>query len=138
MIREATASDIPMILDLGYRFVCESGVGDVTGWDEASARQLVETLIDSPDGILVVGSGSMLGGIIHGHPFNNACRVFLEIFWRAENRGGLKLLKKAEQLAREKGASRMLMLSLDAMPSLDRLYLRHGYRPLERTFVKEL
>lgn len=138
MIRDAQASDIADIVEMGRRFALASGTADLVGWDVKSAAEYAGFLINHPDGVLLLGDRSMIGGMVFGHPFNNQCRVFLESFWWSEARGGLRLLDAAEAKARELGAVRMLMLSLDAMPSLDGLYRKRGFRPLEKTFVKEL
>lgn len=138
MIRHATPDDIPALLVMGKAFADEAGVSDLVGWDDASVTALLTNLIEHDDGLLLIGDQSMFGGVAYAHPFNNAAKVFQELFWRSHGREGLKALHMAEDWMRGRGISRSLMLGLDTMPNLERLYGRLGYRPAERTFIKEI
>lgn len=138
MIRNATLEDIDSIVAMGRKFAAASGTDRELGWDEESVRTLVATLIEGPDGILVVGERSMLGGLVFPHPFNVNTRVFQELFWWSESRDGLKLLEEAERQARDKGAVRSLMLCMDAMPGAERIYERRGYKRAEYSYAKDL
>lgn len=138
MIRHAVAEDIPVLLKMGKAFADEAGVTDLVGWDDASVTALLNSLIDHEDALLLIGERSMLGGVAYAHPFNNAAKVFQELFWRSHGREGLRALSMAEDWMRKRGVSRSLMLGLDTLPNLERLYGRLGYRPAERTFIKEI
>lgn len=138
MIREATHDDIPAIMEMGKRFADAAGVTAKVGWDDESVRTLLGALIDNEDGVLLVCESGMIGGVVYAHPFNNARRVFQEFFWRSEGREGLRLLEAAEDAARARGADRSIMLGMDSLPRLDRLYSRKGYAPTERSYIKEI
>lgn len=138
LIREATHADIPAIMAMGRRFADDAGVTREVGWDDESVRNLLVALIDNEDGVLLVCDAGMIGGVVYAHPFNNSCRVFQEMFWRSEGREGLRLLEAAEDAARQRGAERSIMLGMDSLPRLDRLYSRKGYAPTERSYIKEI
>lgn len=138
MIREAMVSDIPAIMEMGRRFADDAGVTETIGWDDDSVESLLHALIENDNGVLLVGDRGMIGGIIYGHPFNNKVRLFQEFFWRSEGAEGVKLLRRAEEMAREKGATRSYMGTMPGLPDLDRLMTRLGYTAAERTFIKEI
>ncbi len=138
MIRPATLDDIPAIMEMGKAFADEAGVTERVGWDHNSVESLLEGILGSPDGILLVGDRSFIGGVVAPHPFNQHHRVFMEFFWRSHGREGLKLLKEAERLAKKRGAHGSIMIGMADMPDLERFYGRIGYRPVEAQYYKEL
>ena len=135
MIRAATPDDIPALLEMGRKFAEEAGVAAQLGWSDDHATALLGLL--QADHILLIGDRAFIGGTIFPHPFSGEL-VFQELFWRSEGRDGLKLLAEAERLAKERGATRFLMIAIDTMPGAERIYQRRGYRPAERSFIKEL
>lgn len=138
MIRPATLKDIPALLEMGRKFAEEAGVTARVGWDDDSVADLLETLILSDDGIVLVSERGMIGGYVSSHPFNRAMRMFVELFWRAEDGNGLALLAEAEKQAAERGAARSVMVAMDGMDRTRRLYSRLGYAPCEAQFIKEI
>lgn len=137
MIREATHDDIPAIMEMGKRFADDAGVTKEVGWDDESVQALLTHLIDDEDGVLLIGERGMIGGLVFDHHFNRHVRVFQELFWRSEGIEGVKLLKRAEAMAKERGASRSIMIST-ANWNTGPLYERLGYVPGERIFGKDL
>lgn len=138
MIREAGFDDIPAVMEMGRKFADDAGVTARIGWDDDSVRDMLETLIENDDGVLLVSERGMIGGFVSAHPFNRNVRVFSELFWRAEDGNGLALLAEAERLAAERGATRSLMVAMDGMDRTRRLYARLGYAPCEAQFMKEI
>lgn len=138
MIRSATVQDIPALLEMGRKFADEAGVTARVGWDDDSVVDMLEGLIDSPDGIVLVSERGMIGGMVYAHPFNSNVRVFVEVFWRAEDGQGLALLAAAETQAEALGATKSVMVAMDGMERTTRLYGRLGYAPCETQFMKEL
>lgn len=137
MIRPATVSDIPQIMALGKEFADEAGVTARVGWDDAHVEALLQNMIESDEGILLVSEDGMIGGAVYPHPFSGR-RVFVEMFWRARDGNGLALLKAAEDAARERGASQSIMVAMDDMDRTRRLYKALGYAPIEAQFMKDL
>jgi hypothetical protein len=138
MIRQATLEDIPALLVMGKAFADEAGVTARVGWDNDSVAEMLEGLILSDDGIVLVSDKGMIGGFVAPHPFNRNARLFSELFWRAEDGNGLALLAEAERLASERGASRSVMVAMDGMERTQRLYGRLGYTLCETSFIKEI
>lgn len=137
MIREATVEDIPDLLRMGRDFAEEAGVARRVGWSDESAEALLRQLVEVPHGILLRSDTGMIGGVVFPHPFSGQL-VFQEMFWRSHGRDGLRLLRQAEAMARDLGATRSLMIGMDTMPNTERLYARLGYAPGERVYHKEL
>ncbi|MES2905169.1 MAG: hypothetical protein V4696_13365 [Pseudomonadota bacterium] len=137
MIRPATLADIPMIMELGRRFADEAGVTEQVGWEDESVSALLEAMVANH--ILLVGDRAIFGALVFGHPFSGRL-IFQELFWRNEGPAtqGVRLLDMAERIARERGCERALMLAVATMPGAERIYERRGYRPAERTFIKDL
>lgn len=140
MIRHADRSDIPRLLEMGKRFADDAGVTDLVEWDDDSVTAMLEYLIDDPKGILLVGEKSMFGGFVYPHEFNRKVLVFKECFWRSEGHDGVRMLKIAEQLATDMGASIAGMFTPIKMnpDAVGRLYERLGYTPGERAYSKRL
>lgn len=140
MIRDAGVDDIPAIMEMGKAFADDAGVTAAVGWCDESVRHLLKVMIESPDGILLVDDKvtGMIGGVVHAHPFNQQCRVFVEMFWRSYGGQGVRLLKAAEKAAATRGATRCVMIAMQGMQSATKFYERAGYTPLEQQFVKEI
>lgn len=140
MIRPAEVSDIPAILRMGKDFADEAGVTAQVGWEDESVEALFNHLIQSPDGVLLVGDRGMIGGLVITHAFNSKARVFQELFWRSEGFEGVSLLKAAEEAARARGANRSLMFSTQNMrpEQTGRLYERLGYERGETIYTKAI
>jgi len=138
MIRAATFNDIPALLEMGRKFADEAGVTARIGWDDDSVQAMLEGLIESPDGIVLVSERGMIGGYVAAHPFNRAARLFVELFWRAEDGRGLALLNAAEAQAQTLGATKSVMVAMDGMERTTRLYGRLGYALCEAQFIKDL
>jgi GNAT superfamily N-acetyltransferase len=138
MIRPATLGDIPALLEMGKAFADEAGVTARVGWDDDSVAEMLEGLILSDDGIVLVSERGMIGGYVAAHPFNRNARLFAELFWRSEDGQGLALLKAAEAQAEARGATKSVMVAMDGMERTQRLYGRLGYAPCEMQFIKDI
>jgi GNAT superfamily N-acetyltransferase len=123
---------------MGCRFAARIGLVPP---DEASIAATARTLIDAPDGVILLwGDAGMVGGLVTPCYFNASVRLAQELFWWAEDGGGAELLAGLESWARGRGAYSLTMMSMAGLRSaaVGRVYERHGYRPLEHTFVKVL
>lgn len=138
MIRAATLDDIPALLEMGRKFADDAGVTARIGWDDESVSDLLEALIDSDDGIVLVSERGMIGGYVAAHPFNRNVRMFVELFWRAEDGQGLALLNAAEAQAEALGAVKSVMVAMDGMERTSRLYGRLGYALCEAQYMKDI
>ena len=134
MIRQATAADIPLIVEMGRRFVAASG--SPIPFTEDGASAFAEALIASPDAALLVSDTGMIGGVIAPAYFNPAWRMAVELAWWAEDRSGLQLLSAFEAWARDMGAQEVRMTTLAAIQGPERILARRGYAPTEISFQK--
>ena len=138
MIRRAGIEDIPALLEMGRAFADEAGVTARIGWDDESVSDLLKALIESEDGIVLVSERGMIGGYVAAHPFNRNVRMFVELFWRAEDGHGLALLKAAEAQSEALGAVKSVMVAMDGMERTSRLYGRLGYALCEAQYMKDI
>lgn len=90
------------------------------------------------------GKGAILG-LVFPHWWNPQVLVAQELGWwvEPEYRGttlAIRLLNKLEVEAKRKGATKLLMICLEAVEpdKVESIYLRKGYTKLERIFSKDL
>lgn len=141
MIRTATASDVPRLIEMGERFRSSSTYRKYLAGNSEQMRRFAEKIIDG-DGLLVSErSGkivSMLGFVVFPH-FMSGETTGGEVFWwvEPEHRGeGLKLLRAAEKCARSVGAKRFQMIA--PSEDVEKLYELMGYEYVESTYQKML
>ncbi len=143
MIRIAEERDIPRIVEMGRAFHEASAYRDF-GFDEKTFGNCARKLMQDFTGILLVDGQTpqgMIGGIAYPMYFNARHWAAQELFWWVEpaHRGrGKALLKAFEDWARGCGAHSIQMIALDAMKPVDNLYLRAGYSPAERYYIRSL
>jgi hypothetical protein len=133
----ASEEDLPECLVMGEKFTTAAGFP----FDPQSSTDTLLNLMNSQDGILLMGNGGMVGGLVYPAYFDKSYRMAQELFWWAETPGlGVRLLTALEQWARSVSAHSLTMLAMADMRSnaVARLYRRSGFKPLENTFVKVL
>lgn len=143
MIREATHADIPRLVDLGVRFMRESGYARHLAINEDAQANLAADLIEAPHGLVLIDEQAgeavgMIGVIATTHP-HSGDSVMSELFWYVLPRargGGVRLLLAAEQWARSNGVAKSLVVSPNE--TVSDLYRRLGYARLEEQFIKTL
>jgi GNAT superfamily N-acetyltransferase len=76
---------------------------------------------------------------------NNQTIVAQELFWWVDEKSrksgvGIEILKQAEDLAKEYGATVMMMLSINELDGdrVNKLYERLGYKQREQSFMRIL
>lgn len=138
MIRDATEHDIPWLLEVGERFASRANLSETVKLDLPSLENTLRFLIDQ--GILIRGEHGTIGGMVFPHPFNANVKCASELFWWSEGREGLLLLSAFEASAKALGASLSAMIALQAVEPerTAKVFLRRGYRLLERQYIKEL
>ena len=137
MIRRADLSDVPALAAMGEKLHDLSPFAHLPS-DPDSLALTMSSLIERDDAAVFIGSG-MLGVVTYPCIFNHGLRVAQEAFWYAEA-DGLALLTAAEAWAIEQGCVAFLMGALAdrRSPLMTRLYRRHGFKPVEHFFLKEL
>lgn len=143
MIRTATPDDIPRLVELGVRFMRESGYARHFSVNPEAQAKLAGDLIEAENGHVLVDEqrGEIIGmiGVIATYHPHSGDPVMLELFWYVLPRargGGVRLLLEAEAWARANGIGISLVVS--PSNSVSQMYERLGYAPLERQFIKTL
>lgn len=135
MIRKATVSDIPRLLEMGQKFADKAGLVDHVGYNPEHMATTFRLMIEGH--IILIGESGALGGMSGPHPFNYEHIIAQELFWWSEGREGLRLLGAFEEWARVNCHSvRMITLEAVDPDRTERIYKRRGYQPLERGFIK--
>jgi GNAT superfamily N-acetyltransferase len=142
-IREATAADVPRLVEMGRRFRAESAYALRLADNPAQMATMAEYLIASDNGLVLVVERDgllvgMIGVLVFPHPLSGALTAGEVVFWvEPEHRGyGVRLMRRAEQWAIARGATTMQMVS--PTPEVGQFYARLGYHALEVAYEKEL
>lgn len=143
MIRRAVEGDIPRLIEMGQRFVEETPYRDLIAIDPDRLSATVRYVLASENGVVLVsGSDASITGMIaltaYDHPYSGERTAFELVWWvEPEARGdGVRLLRAAEEWAREQGAKHMQMVAPNA--KVGRLYSRLGYAPVETSYQRSL
>ncbi len=141
MIREAEISDLPEIVRMGRLFGAAVGAPV----DDVSILDTAENVINSDESVLLIGEGVMAAALAYPFYFNKTMLVAQELIWWVDKdkRGsgiGRDLLMALEQWAKGVGATQLIMIAMSDTSTefVERVYLRNGYKPFEKTFVKVL
>lgn len=130
-IRPATAHDVLSIVDRIEQL--RAAVDGPVPVDRAWTARTVAGLIESDDGLVLVSPGGFIAGALVQTIINPA-RIAQELGWIANDGSGLRLLRRFEAWARERGAT-LVQLSTGANgPDLSRL----GYRRAEMAWVRSI
>lgn len=150
IVRKALESDLPRYIVLGQMFHDASpmhGVIDfnVQGYSDFYLASLkndnIGIWLAEIDGEIV----GICGALAYPLYFNPTAWVVQELWWwltpaaRGSGAGG-KMFKQIEQWAKERNASALFMIALEDSKSkkMENLYIRAGFKPMERTFIKEV
>lgn len=138
-IRNAVKADIPRIVEMGERFFKAMARSDIGAYSHETAKQTARMLIDNPLGILLVSDTGMIGGMVY--PFYMTGELTAqEFFWWSEGTGGRSLLRAFEVAAKIRGARTVNMIVIETLfpERVARIYMKAGYSPAERTYIKEI
>lgn len=142
--RLATPADVPALVALGRQFIATTRYRDLVAENLPQMAHLASQLVHGADSAVLVLDGldgpvGMLGLIAYAHHITGQ-RVAGEVFYfvdpGARGRGGLTLLRAAEDWAWAKGAASLEMIAPDAR--VGAFYERLGYAPVERTYLRRL
>lgn len=150
MIREATAADIPRIIEMGRNFLLSGPYRDIMPDNPEVATSLAEKLVAYPKAkVLVAEEGGKVIGVfafvIYPHYYSGLPTAG-ELIWHVlpeyrrmtsfTNGPALNLLNEAEKLAKEMGAVQMHLTA----PTVEvgALYKRRGYQQVEIGFQRAL
>ncbi len=143
MIRRATIEDRDWLVQMGRRFVKETDYAGLITINPERLSAAVVSILENPEGCVLVSTAAatptgMIAMIAYDHPFSGERTAFEVVWWvEPEARGeGVKLLRAAEQWARDKGIKKMQMVAPNERVAA--FYQRMGYAPVETSFQKEL
>ena len=150
IVRKATETDLPKYLILAQEFHAASPVHasikcDVPGYSQFYLSSLhnegVGIWLAEIDNEVV----GICGAVAYPLYFNPSAIVVQELWWwltpAARGSGaGKAMFKEIERWAKEKQATALFMIALEDIRAkkMENLYIRAGFRPMERTFVKEV
>ena len=143
MIRRATTDDIARLIEMGERFAAETEYCAIIKVRKDRLSDSIGSVLANPDGVVLLSGSAlkttgMIAMLAYDHPFSGERTAFEIIWWvEPEARGdGVRLLRAAENWAREQGASAMQMVAPNDRVGL--LYRRLGYLPVETSYQRNL
>ena len=150
IVRKATETDLSKYIVLAESFHMASPMHGVIGFDAAGYSQFyLSSLQNDNVGIWLAEIDDEIvgicGALVYPMYFNPSALVVQELWWwltpasRGSGAGG-KMFKQIEQWSKEKDASALFMIALEdsRAKKMENLYIRAGFKPMERTFIKEV
>jgi GNAT superfamily N-acetyltransferase len=150
IVRDATANDLARYVDLAQEFHDASPMHGVAPFEPEGYSVFFLNAIDNPDiGIwLAELNGAVIGiagALIYPLYFSPTKKVAQELWWwltpqaRGTGAGGA-MFKKIKEWSAQNNATAIFMIALEdeRAGKMEKLYRRAGFRPLERTFIKEV
>lgn len=144
-IREAEIGDVDQLVQLGLRFRATTSYVSLIAENPDQMRRTAEDLITRDDAVIFVSEDrgglvtGMIGLVRYPHHLSGALTCG-EVFWyiAPESRGdGVRLLRQAEQWARNHGATVLEMIQ-PVGTEVDVIYRRYGYQAVEVSWQKRL
>lgn len=150
IVRKATETDLPKYIVLAESFHMASLMHGVIGFDAAGYSQFyLSSLQNDNVGIWLAEIDDEIvgicGALVYPMYFNPSALVVQELWWwlTPASRGsgaGKQMFQQIEQWAKEKNAAALFMIALEdnRAKKMENLYIRAGFKPMERTFIKEV
>ena len=150
IVRKATEADLPEYIKLAQAFHTASPMHGSISFDVPGYSQFyLSSLQNDSVGVWLAEVDNNIVGICGAvaYPlyFNPSALVVQELWWwltpasRGSGAGG-QMFKQIEQWAKDKDASALFMIALEdnRAKKMENLYIRAGFKPMERTFIKEV
>jgi GNAT superfamily N-acetyltransferase len=150
LVRQANVADLDRYIVLAESFHMASPMHGMIDFDHVGYGEFFKTslqndmvgiwLAEIDDEIVGIS-----GAVAYPLYFNPAAIVVQELWWwltpksRGSGAGG-KMFKQIEAWAKEKNATALFMIALEdaRAKKMENLYVRAGFKPMERTFMKEV
>lgn len=150
IVRKATEGDLPQYLKLAQAFHAASPMHGSIEFDSLGYSEFyLSSLRNDSVGVWLAESENQIVGICGAvaYPlyFNPSAIVVQELWWwlTPASRGsgaGKQMFNQIEAWAKEKNATALFMIALEdgRVKKMENLYIRAGFKPMERTFIKEV
>ena len=150
IVRKATVTDFDKYVALAQEFHAASPMHGVVQFDcEGYGQFYLSSLENENIGVWLAELDNEIvgisGAIAYPLYFNPNAIAVQELWWwltpAARGSGvGQAMFKAIEAWAKAKNARALFMIALedDRAAAMEKVYCRAGFRPLERTFIKEL
>jgi GNAT superfamily N-acetyltransferase len=150
IVRKASESDLPQYVKLAQAFHAASPMHGSISFDiKGYSEFYLTSLTNDSMGIWLAEIDSAIvgisGALLYPLYFNPAALAAQELWWwltpAARGSGaGKQMFKQIEQWAKERNASALFMIALEdnKAKKMENLYIRAGFKPMERTFIKEV
>jgi GNAT superfamily N-acetyltransferase len=150
IVRNAIAEDLPRYAPLAQTFHAASPMRDVIPFDPEGYTNFFLQAVQSPDvGLwLAEENGNIIGiagALFYPMYFSPSNMVVQELWWwltpEARGKGaGQAMYDMIESWAIAKNATAIFMIALEdeRADKMANVYARKGFRPMERTFMKEV
>lgn len=150
LVRKATEADLNKYVTLAQAFHAASPMHGVVEFDpEGYGQFYLSSLQNESIGVWLAELNDEIvgisGAIAYPLYFSPSAIVVQELWWwlTPDARGsgaGAAMFKQIEAWAKERSASALFMIALedDRAQKMEKLYSRAGFRPMERTFIKEV
>ena len=150
IVRKAIEADLPKYLVLAQTFHAASPMHGAIEFDTSGYSQFyLASLQNDSVGIWLAEINNdivgICGAVAYPLYFNPSALVVQELWWwlTPASRGsgaGKQMFQQIEQWAKEKNAAALFMIALEdnRAKKMENLYIRAGFKPMERTFIKEV
>lgn len=150
IVRKATEVDLNEYVTLAETFHAASPIEGIVNFDREGYGQFyLSSLPNENIGIWLAEIDNVIvgicGAIAYPLYFNPNSLVVQELWWwlTPESRGsgaGEAMFKQIKAWAKERNASALFMIALEdeRATKMEKLYVRAGFKPMERTFIKEV
>ena len=150
IVRKATKDDLAAYTVMAATFHAASPMHGAIEFDpEGYAQFFMSSLDNDSVGLWLAEIDDKIVGICGAvaYPlyFNPSALVVQELWWwlTPESRGsgaGNEMFKQIENWSKQKNASALFMIALEdkRAKKMENLYIRAGFKPMERTFIKEV
>lgn len=150
LVRNATEDDLAQYVVLAKDFHAASPMNSIAEFDIEGYSTFYINALNNPDiGVWLAEIDSKIvgitGALVYPLYFSPTHLVAQELWWwltpTARGSGaGAKMFNQIEQWSKEKNAKSLFMIALedDRADKMEKVYIRAGFTPLERTFVKEV
>jgi GNAT superfamily N-acetyltransferase len=144
MIRPATVTDVPRIVEMVGHFIGSTPYGRVLQFMPSAVAELAEMILEHGIILLAERDGEvvgMLGALPMVDPVSRQPMVDELVWWvEPAHRSGMtgpRLLRALEEWARQKRLSLCKMVA-PVGTNVGEFYVRSGYTPIETSYLKRL